>query len=139
VTAAELQEKVSDLARSNAQLAQERETLEQRRTELEQKHAELEQECDAFRKVVALLQEQNEKLKRGLLGQKAERLPKNDAQLSLSILELVLRGSAAAEDDAGQPTADDDEQTIGEHTRRRPRTEAAARGPASRHRRDRPA
>jgi predicted nuclease with TOPRIM domain len=75
VTAAELQEKVSDLARSNAQLEEEREALEQRRVELEKKHAELEQECDEYRKLIALLQEQNEKLKLGLLGQKAERLP----------------------------------------------------------------
>jgi transposase len=119
VTAAELQEKVSDLARSNAQLEREREALEQRRADLEKRHAELEQECDEYRKLVALLQEQNEKLKRGLLGQKAERLPKNDAQLSLSILELAL-GRSAADGDAEEAAPADDEQTIGEHTRRRP-------------------
>ena len=113
MTAAELQEKVSDLSRSNAQLEQEREALEQRRAELEKKHAELEQECDDYRKLIALLQEQNEKLMRGLLGQKAERLPKNDAQLSLSILELALGRSAAA-DDAEEVSPADDEQTMAE-------------------------
>jgi hypothetical protein len=37
-----------------------------------------------------LRQEQVERLKRGLLGQKAERLPKNDAQLSFAIDSLSL-------------------------------------------------
>ena len=38
----------------------------------------LEQERDEYKKLAAVLQEQVERLKRGLVGQKAERLPKND-------------------------------------------------------------
>jgi hypothetical protein len=56
--------------------------------------AKLERERDEYKKLNALLQEQVERLKRGLLGQKAERLPKNDAQLSLTILNLALGNSA---------------------------------------------
>ena len=94
-----LEERVGDLARTNAQLEQER---------------------DEYRKLVLLLQEQNEKLKRGLLGQKAERLPKNDAQLSLSILRLAL-GEQSIDTIADEAKADqDDEQTIAEHTRKKP-------------------
>ena len=51
---------------------------------------QLQQERDEYRALVALLREENERLKRGLLGQKAERLPRNDAQLSLAILGLAL-------------------------------------------------
>ena len=53
--------------------------LETRLDDMAQSNARLEQERDEYKKLVHLLQEQNEKLKRGLLGQKAERLPKNDA------------------------------------------------------------
>jgi hypothetical protein len=52
----------------------------------------LARERDEYKKLAGLLQEQVERLKRGLLGQKAERLPKNDAQLSLAILNLALGG-----------------------------------------------
>ena len=79
--------------------------------------AELERERDEYKKLVVLLQEQNERLKRGLLGQKAERLPKNDAQLSLSILNLIL-GSEAPE--GADLLENNDEQTIPEHTRKKP-------------------
>ena len=95
--------------------------LEERAAELARTNAQLEQERDEYRKLVLLLQEQNEKLKRGLLGQKAERLPKNDAQLSLDILELVLGGSSdAATAEEPEASAQDDEQTIAEHTRKKP-------------------
>jgi transposase len=76
-----------------------------------------EQERDEYKKLVMLLQEQNERLKRGLLGQKAERLPSNDAQLSLAILNLALGGEPAATEPEPKPAAD---QTIPEHTRRKP-------------------
>jgi len=46
----------------------------------------VEDERDEYRKLVLHLKEENERLRRGLLGQKAERLPRNDAQLSLAIL-----------------------------------------------------
>ena len=42
----------------------------------------VERSLDEYKKLVRLLQEENERLKRGLLGQKAERFSTNDAQLS---------------------------------------------------------
>jgi transposase len=93
--------------------------LEERFAELTRSKLEIEQERDEYKKLVLLLQEQNEKLKRGLLGQKAERLPKNDAQLSLAILQLALNGPADSADEPA-PAASNDEQTIAEHTRQKP-------------------
>jgi transposase len=54
--------------------------------------ATLEHERDEYRKLYLLLREQYEKLKRGLLGQKAERLGRgeNPAQLTLAMLGLLL-------------------------------------------------
>ena len=68
-----------------------------------------------------LLREENEHLKRGLLGQKAERLPKNDAQLSLAILDLCLGGDDG-EAEAQTPDVDPKEkpeQEIPAHRRRK--------------------
>src|SRR5690606_40110119 len=59
----------------------------------------------------------NERLKRGLVGQKAERLPRNDGQLSLAILGLVL-------DENGQPPAPppaEPPRRVREHERRQPK------------------
>jgi transposase len=78
--------------------------------------AKLEHERDEYKKLTLLLQEQVERLKRGLLGQKAERLPKNDAQLSLAILNLALGGDPLA----SPPAAPQPEQTVPAHTRRKP-------------------
>jgi transposase len=77
--------------------------------------SKLERERDDYRKLVLALQEENERLKRGLLGQKAERLPKNDAQLSLAMLGMLLGG---APEQAAEP--EPTEQIIAEHTRRKP-------------------
>jgi hypothetical protein len=76
--------------------------------------AKLEHTVAEYQKLIRLLQEENERLKRGLLGQKAERLPKNDAQLSLSILGVMLGDSTSPAADQTEPEA---EQTIPEHTR----------------------
>lgn len=95
-------------------------TFEERLQALESQFAahvsKLERERDDYRKLVLLLQEENERLKRGLLGQKAERLPKNDAQLSLAMLGMMV-GGAPVEEDAPKP---EPEQVVGEHTRKRP-------------------
>src|SRR5216110_3515868 len=64
--------------------------------QLEARLHKAEQERDEYRKLVLHLREENERLKRGLLGQKAERLPANDAQLSLMMLGLALGAEAAA-------------------------------------------
>jgi transposase len=111
-------------------------SIEQRLQQLEEAFAivvqernKAERERDEYRKLYVLLQEQNERLKRGLLGQKAERLPQNDAQLSLAVLGLML-GKAGAEAAASgdTPQEPDEEQTVAEHTRRKPR-----RNPLSEH------
>jgi hypothetical protein len=79
--------------------------------------AKLEQELEEYKKLNRLLQEANERLKRGLLGQKAERLPEDTAQLSLSLLQVALEGNTAAEPASTDEAA---EQTIPEHTRKKP-------------------
>jgi transposase len=83
----------------------------------EERLAKVEHERDEYKKLAGLLQEQVERLKRGLLGQKAERLPKNDAQLSLAILNLALGGNAAS---TAAPPSDPAVQTVPEHQRRKP-------------------
>src|SRR5262245_34704308 len=78
----------------------------------------LEQERDEYRKLVLHLKEENERLRRGLLGQKAERLPRNDAQLSLAILALAMAGAGgSAETEAA--AAEVDQQLVAQHTRRK--------------------
>ncbi len=57
--------------------------------------AKLERERDEYKKLVRLLQEEKERLKRGLLGQKTGRLPRKDAQFSLAILDLMLGGEVS--------------------------------------------
>ena len=91
-------------------------SVEQRLAALEAQISALTQERDEYRKLVLHLREENERLKRGLLGQKAERLPKNDAQLSLIMLGLALGGDA----DAQTPAPPTIEQTVAEHTRAKP-------------------
>lgn len=74
------------------------------------------EERDEYRKLVLHLREENERLKRGLLGQKAERLPANDAQLSLMMIGLALQGEPAIEPVAPPPA----EENVAAHTRRKP-------------------
>jgi len=76
----------------------------------------VEGERDEYRKLVMHLKEEVERLRRGLLGQKAERLPQNDAQLSLAILTLAMAG------EGGAPEAEAliEEQLVAEHKRRKP-------------------
>jgi transposase len=73
------------------------------------------EERDEYKKLVRHLREENERLKRGLLGQKAERLPANDTQLSLMMIGLALGTSSAP-----TPTAPPAEQIVAEHKRRKP-------------------
>jgi hypothetical protein len=72
----------------------------------------LERSVDEYKKLVRLLQEENERLKRGLLGQKAERFSTNDSQLSLAMLEMAFASGEPVGD--GSPEA---EQIIAEYTR----------------------
>jgi transposase len=90
--------------------------LEAQYTALAQERSAIAEERDEYRKLVLHLREENERLKRGLLGQKAERLPKNDAQLSLLMLGLAL--GRDAEESAPAPPSP--EQVVAEHTRAKP-------------------
>ena len=74
----------------------------------------LERDVAEYQKLVRLLQEANGKLKRGLIGQKAERLP-DDAQLSLAILQMALEESSG-----GQDRSAEEKQTVSEHERKKP-------------------
>jgi transposase len=91
-------------------------SVEQRLVALEAQLSTLAQERDEYRKLVLHLREENERLKRGLLGQKAERLPKNDTQLSLLMLGLALGGEA----ETPVPTPPPVDQVVAEHTRAKP-------------------
>ncbi len=75
-------------------------------------------ERDEYKKLVAILQEAVEKLKRGLLGQKAERLPSNDQQLTLAMLRLAL-GLDAESPESDAPTARPAEEEVAAHTRKK--------------------
>ena len=80
-------------------------------------------ERDEYKKLYTHLREENERLKRGLLGKKAEKLPQNDAQLSLAILGLMLGGG---EEPAPPPADEEPMRVIPEHTRKVPKR----RGPS---------
>src|SRR6187402_1046499 len=80
-------------------------------------------ERDEYKKLYTHLREENERLKRGLLGKKAEKLPQNDAQLSLAILGLMLGGG---EEPTPPPADEEATRVIPEHTRKVPKR----RGPS---------
>jgi transposase len=79
---------------------------------LETSQARAERERDEYRKLYLLVREENEQLKRGLLGQKAHRAPQDESQLSLFLLELAL-GLEGGGDGGGR-------QRVPEHERRKP-------------------
>jgi transposase len=72
----------------------------------------LEQSLEEYRKLVRLLQEENERLKRGLLGQKAERFSTNEAQLSLAMLQMAFASDAPVTSEGP-----DAERIVAEYTR----------------------
>jgi hypothetical protein len=98
---------------SDAALADDHEQLsaEAALAELLARVATVEHERDEYKKLYLLLREENERLKRGLVGQKAERLPRNDAQLSLGVLGLMFGNG----ENPGAPSEDDAEQQIPAH------------------------
>ena len=79
----------------------------------------VEEERDEYRKLVLHLKEENERLRRGLLGQKAERLPRNDAQLSLAILGMAMAGVDSSSE-AEAAAAAIEKQLVKQHTRCKP-------------------
>ena len=77
---------------------------------------------DEYKKLYRLLLEENAKLKRGLTGQQAEKLSKNDAQLTLSVLEMLLGKQVQAESEPAtdEPKLKRGETEVAGHSRRRP-------------------
>lgn len=90
-------------------------SLQAQITELAAQLEQVVRERDEYRKLYMLGREEIAQLKRGLLGQKAQRVPDNDAQLTLSILGLVLGESEqpAAETPVGT-------QLVAAHERHKP-------------------
>ena len=68
---------------------------------------------DQYKALYEQLREECEKLKRGLVGQKAERVPQDDRQLTLALLELMLEQHGAA--------ALVKKETVRAHERQKPR------------------
>jgi transposase len=89
--------------------------LERERDEYRERCPKLERERDEYRKLYLLAREEIAQLKRGLIGKKAERFGDNDAQLTLSLLGMLL-GEEGGE--AEKPPAR--ETRVPEHLRRKP-------------------
>lgn len=109
------EEILSQLAAFESRLATTERSLESTKAAL----AEVEAERDEYRQLYIETMERCRKLELGLMRSKSERLPDNDAQLSLGVLSLVLNERQQAELDAALEAANA-EQLIPEHTRRKP-------------------
>jgi transposase len=81
--------------------------------ELEARLAAVERERDEYRQLYLLAREEIAQLKRGLIGQKAQRPPEDDGQLSLAVLGLLLGEQPAGA--AATPA-----QLVAAHTRQQP-------------------
>jgi transposase len=73
-----------------AELRREIAALTARVAEVERERDQMRRERDEYRALYMVAREEVERLKRGLTGQKAQRAPENDAQLSLAVLDLLL-------------------------------------------------
>jgi transposase len=80
-----------------ADLARRIEMMEQDQERLREALLAAEQARDQYHKLYLEMMERCRKLERGLLGQKAEKLPQDSSQLSLQMLELVLGDKAVRE------------------------------------------
>jgi transposase len=90
-------------------------SLEARLAEVERERDELRRERDEYRTLYLLAREENERLKRGLVGQVAQRVPQDDAQLSLAVLGLVLGNEPGPSSQAPRAA-----QVVPAHTRQKP-------------------
>ena len=90
-------------------------TLEARIEALCEQVTRLEQERERFRTLYLEMLEINKKLERGLLGQKAEKLPPDHAQLTLQLLATLL-----GRPEAPEPLPAETVREIAPHTRRKP-------------------
>lgn len=80
----------------------------------------LEKERDQYKRLAAQLQERCALLERGLLGRKAERMPKDDTQLSLAMLGTMLSERDRAAIDELAQGHEAEEQLVKEHKRKKP-------------------
>ncbi len=94
-------------------LIQRLDKLEKEQARICEELADSQKSRDEYRKLYLEALERYRKLERGLLGQKAERLDKNDQQLSLAILQTALGNDAAA-------AMADSESEVKPHKRRKP-------------------
>ena len=83
--------------------------------ELESAVGKLQEERDAYHKLYLETLERCRKLERGLIGKKAERLPPNEAQLSLAMMGMLLTNDA---DTPANPEGED-LQDVKPHKRRK--------------------
>lgn len=101
----------------------ERAALEKENEVLRSDNDRLSREREEYRKLYQQMLEQCRKLELGILGQKAERLQGNDAQLTLSILNTLLSERDKPDDKAKSNSANDaakDDIVVPEHKRKHP-------------------
>ncbi len=87
---------------------------------LEASLTELQSERDQYKRLAEQLQERCALLERGLVGRKAETLPADEAQLTLAMLGTMLSERDRAAIDALAEEAEEEEQLVREHTRKKP-------------------
>jgi len=97
-----------------AHLSERIDALQATLRELSEQNAKLADERERYRTLYLQMLELNQKLERGLFGQKAEKLPPDQAQLTLALLAALLGDRAGAEPPAEVV------QEIGPHTRHKP-------------------
>ena len=107
---------VAQLAEEVAALRENVERLTSTNGELLQSNEKLAAEREQYRQLYLQMLEQCKRLERGLLGQKAERLTANDAQLTLQLLGTLL---GQREDPAGEVTGAGT-QSVQAHARPKP-------------------
>ena len=98
---------LEQLAERLAELAEEQQRL---RAELDESR----RERDSYHKLYLEMMERCRKLERGLLGQKAERLPADESQLTLAMMNMLLTNDADVIDSS------DELQEVKPHQRRKP-------------------
>jgi transposase len=112
------------LATERDRLATERDRLATERDRLATERDRLATEREQYRELYLRTLEQCRKLELGLLGQKAERVPPNDAQLTMALLATLLGGKPPVAEDSPAPEgASTDEgktQHVREHERKKP-------------------
>jgi len=94
--------------------------LEASQQELLRERDERTRERDQYKRLVEQLQERCALLERGLMGRKAEALPSEEAQLTLAMLGSMLSERDRAAIDALADEAEEQEQLVREHTRKKP-------------------